>query len=120
MGSIETAGVIALVEQMDDPRARVALEQLSTRSLARRVGLCENTFRCAFKAVTGRSPQRYMFERRMEQAAGMLAEGDEMIKHIARSIGYNDPYHFSHAFKTIMGMSPSQYRARFRTGTDAF
>jgi transcriptional regulator GlxA family with amidase domain len=51
----------------------------------------------------------------MEQAAGLLEQSDDDIRAVARSVGYHDPYHFSHAFKAATGVSPSHYRARHRS-----
>lgn len=99
---------------MDDQQSRGVLEHLSTRFLAQRVGLAERAFRREFKAVTGTSPQRYIVQRRMDQAAAMLAETSDTVKNIARCVGYNDPYHFSHVFKATMGVSPLGYRGATR------
>ena len=49
-------------------------------------------------------------EIRYERAAQRLRESDETALNIALEVGYEDPSHFSRAFKRIAGVSPREYR----------
>jgi len=49
-------------------------------------------------------------ELRYEHAARLLRESDATALDIALEVGYEDPSHFSRAFKRIAGVSPREYR----------
>ena len=49
-------------------------------------------------------------ELRYERAARLLRESDATALDIALEVGYDDPSHFSRAFKRIAGVSPREYR----------
>ena len=40
------------------------------------------------------------------------------IAEIGSSVGYDNPLHFSRAFKNTLGISPSEYRKEYRIFTD--
>ena len=53
----------------------------------------------------------------MTRAAQLLAMTQLPIAAVAFSCGYQEPEAFHKAFKQRMGLSPSQYRAQERSGT---
>ena len=53
-------------------------------------------------------------EIRFEAAARLLRETDATALEIALEVGYEDPSHFSRAFKRIAGISPREYRRQQR------
>lgn len=67
-----------------------------------------------FKSLLGESIISYIVNYRIEQAKNRLEETDEMIYDIAEAVGFHDPKHFSKTFKSIVGMTPSQYRSHVR------
>ena len=64
-----------------------------------------------FRARTGLAPMAYVTQARMTQAAWMLAESRATIAEVARSVGYDDQFHFSRRFRQVRGVAPSEYRA---------
>lgn len=47
----------------------------------------------------------------MTLAADLLAEqGAQTVAHVARAVGYTDPFAFSVAFKRVRGTNPSDFR----------
>ena len=46
----------------------------------------------------------------MTRAARLLRDSDAPLSAIARQVGYESPFAFSHAFKRLFGQSPNQYR----------
>lgn len=108
--------IAELLRDLKDPRMRAELERLTIDQLAYRVGFAPRTFRNAFKAATSRNPYEYMVERRIEQAAGLLARSDSRIRDIALAVGYDDPYHFSRVFHRVMGVPPQRYREMVASG----
>lgn len=67
-----------------------------------------------FKNVFGLPVFTYARRERMKVAAKQLREGDRGILEIAGSVGYNNGSKFAHAFQDVMGMTPKEYRKRYR------
>ncbi|WP_433921916.1 AraC family transcriptional regulator [Paenibacillus taichungensis] len=63
-----------------------------------------------FKQVLNRGPIDCLIRLRMQKACKLLVETKLPLRIIASSIGYQDAYYFSNAFKKYMGVSPQKYR----------
>ena len=63
-----------------------------------------------FKANTGHTLLWYHNHVRVERAKVLLAESDESISRIGEATGFVSSAHFSHVFKKLEGVTPSQYR----------
>ncbi|MDC0948921.1 helix-turn-helix domain-containing protein [Gammaproteobacteria bacterium] len=70
----------------------------SVRTLQRRLGQMDQSFSELLKQA------------RYELSASLLSETNRKIVDIAYELGYSDPAHFSRAFKTLAGVTPSAYR----------
>ena len=77
-------------------------------------GLNSRTFKRRFKSATGYTPLEYVQTLRIEEAKQMLETSDEPIDDIAESVGYDEPNSFRRLFKRTTGISPHQYRLRFK------
>lgn len=77
-------------------------------------GLTERSFKRRFKAATGMTPMEYVHTLRLEEAKQILESGDEPIEAVAEQVGYADPSFFRRLFSRRVGLTPSQYRRRFR------
>ncbi len=55
------------------------------------------------------SPKRFLMEYRIERACALLTTTNCSIQEISNSVGFDDPFYFSRAFKEIKGVSPRQY-----------
>ncbi|MDG0808146.1 helix-turn-helix domain-containing protein [Cohnella rhizosphaerae] len=88
----------------------------TNRTLAQRLNVSEDYFIRLFKQLFGESPQKYVQRLRHQAAKRYLLETDEKIERIGALVGYDDLHNFSHAFKKWQGVSPQQYRKRFRGG----
>ena len=60
------------------------------------------------------SPKRFLLEYRIERACALLESTGCSIQEISNSVGFEDPFYFSRAFKDVKGVSPRQYAARCR------
>ena len=60
-----------------------------------------------FKDLTGVSPINYLIQIRLKKANELLKTEDLTVKEVAKSVGYEDAYHFSKSFKKHFGISPS-------------
>lgn len=66
-----------------------------------------------FKRETGMTPFQYLKNRRLENAANLLAVmvGRGNISETARLCGFSDPLYFSRQFHKKYGVSPSDFKA---------
>ncbi|GAA2349276.1 AraC family transcriptional regulator [Streptomyces carpaticus] len=79
--------------------------------LARRTGVSRSTLAKRFTGLLGEPPLSYLTRWRMTLAADLLAEqGAQTVAHVARAVGYTDPFAFSVAFKRVRGTNPSDFR----------
>ena len=67
-----------------------------------------------FKNVFGLPVFTYARRERMKIAAKELRESDRGILEIAGEVGYNNGSKFAHAFQDVMGMTPKEYRKKYR------
>ncbi|MBI3828220.1 MAG: AraC family transcriptional regulator [Planctomycetes bacterium] len=89
---------------------------LDREALAERVGLSPTHLTHLFKRLTGRSPLEHQQHLRMAEAKRLLREGKLKMREVARRVGFEDPYHFSRAFKRHEGHSPRGYLDMLRRG----
>jgi AraC-like DNA-binding protein len=86
------------------------------QDVAREVGLSYENFRKQFAQLSGESPGQYQKRRRLEWACAAIYQGEHTIKEIAGELEFCDVFHFSKAFKQVVGMTPSEYRRRVSGG----
>jgi AraC family transcriptional regulator len=64
----------------------------------------------AFKAAVGVPPHRYVSDRRLDQAKGLLRGGDRPLVDIAIALNFSCQANFTRAFRLATGQTPGQYR----------
>lgn len=79
-----------------------------------RSGLAERSFKRRFKRATGMTPIAYVQVVRLEQAKQLLETTDDSIDAIAERVGYEDASFFGRLFHRRVGLTPAEYRRRFR------
>ena len=82
--------------------------------MVERSGLTERTFKRRFARATGLSPMEYIHTLRLEEAKQMLEGGDLPVEAVANEVGYEDASFFGRLFRRKVGLTPAQYRKRFR------
>lgn len=87
---------------------------LSGAVLARRAGLSLRTLQRRFSDNAGCTPSQYVQELRMEKAKGLLEQTSQPVSQICWAVGYHDVSAFCRLFKSVSGLSTSEYRQRFR------
>jgi AraC family transcriptional regulator len=85
-------------------------EELGLVELAAIVGLSPHYFGEAFRISSGRSPHRYVMERRVERARDLLQGEDRPIGDIAYAAGFSSQSHFTANFRRITGVTPGRFR----------
>ena len=89
-------------------------DDLSVEALAERASLSPRHFARAFAAEVGMPPGRYVERTRLEAARRHLEDTAEGIEQAARACGYRTPEAMRRAFIEALGVSPAEYRRRFR------
>jgi transcriptional regulator GlxA family with amidase domain len=93
----------------DNPAA-----DLSVPALASRASLSPRQFARAFAAEVGMPPGRYVDRIRLETARRRLEDTADGVEQTARACGYGTPEAMRRAFMRALGVSPGEYRRRFR------
>lgn len=84
----------------------------SVSELARIAGMGPKQFTRLCRDSLGRTPAQHLATLRLQEAARLLATTDDKVEVIAREVGYQSLFTFSHAFKKVTGFRPSEYRKR--------
>lgn len=83
-------------------------------NLAEEAGLEERTFLRRFQKATGMTATEYAQRLRVSKAQELLQFGLLPIERVAWEVGYSDPGAFRKIFFRIVGLTPGEYRQRFR------
>ena len=89
-------------------------EQYSLKSLAKKYSVSVSSLSHRFQGATGISVMEYLQSCRMANAKKMLVETDADIGLIVEKCGFADNSNFSRAFKKRNGISPSDFRKKYK------
>jgi transcriptional regulator GlxA family with amidase domain len=89
-------------------------EDLTIDDVARRAGMSVRNFSRRFKIATGESFANYTQKLRIETAKRLLESTEFSASEIMYQVGYNDERSFRRLFKHHSGLSPKQYRTKFK------
>ena len=82
-----------------------SLEQIAQECDIDQAYLCR-----LFRRFDHLAPYRYLLRLKMNCAAEQLRDPGKLVKEVALGVGFEDPFHFSHAFKNVFGVSPDAFR----------
>lgn len=85
-------------------------QKITVAEIADYIGLNRSYLGTLFKKQLNMSIKEYLTRFRINKACTLLATTDLTISDIAKSVGYDDPLHFSKTFKKYKHISPSEYR----------
>lgn len=80
------------------------------------VSMNYSLFSYAFKQYTGKNFVNYLKELRVNEAKRLLAETDMRVIEISQRVGYENEKHFMKIFKSVSGVSPTEYRKNVQLG----
>lgn len=89
-------------------------EDLSVGNLAARAGFSERSFARAFRHEVGLTPAVYVETLRVERARTLLEDGASSLEAVAQAAGFSSTEVLRRAFHRHVGVSPAEYRGRFR------
>lgn len=67
-----------------------------------------------FKQATGCTPIEYLQKTRIEAAKKLLEQTNQRMLEVMFNSGYNDPKAFRKVFRKSVGMTPTEYRDKFK------
>ncbi|PID41731.1 MAG: AraC family transcriptional regulator [Proteobacteria bacterium] len=88
---------------------------LSLSDVANAFHISLRTLNRRFKSATGETPNVYLQSLRLESAKKLLEETSNSLTEVTNKVGYDDVSSFSILFKKKTGLTPGQYRERYRS-----
>lgn len=67
-----------------------------------------------FKKEIGQTPHKYLLNKRLDHACLRLIFTDKSVAAISDECGFSNPNYLNNVFKKIWGITPLQYRKKFR------
>ena len=89
-------------------------EPIGIDDMVNEAGMSVRNLNRRFLNATGLSPRQYLRRVRIETAKRLLEGRKAPVDRIAEQVGYGDTRAFIRAFGVLAGLSPGQYRDRFR------
>jgi len=89
---------------------------LSLKDMSAKLGYTPQYLSCLFHKETGVSLSGFLQRLRVEKSCAFLAQSRMSVSSIAQEVGYSDLKHFNGVFRSHMGMSPREFRARVGSG----
>jgi transcriptional regulator GlxA family with amidase domain len=86
---------------------------LSVAKLADRAAMSPRNFSRVFVRETGVPPARFVDQIRLEAARQRLEQGRESLDEVAVACGWETALNLRRAFERTLGVTPTEYRARF-------
>ncbi len=111
-GTEVTAAINEVIEYVSrNCLEKITIDELSFLFRTNRSTLCKE-----FKRVTGKSVVEYINERKFELAKRKIVESSDNFTKIAEQMKFDSIHYFTSFFKKMSGMTPSEYRKRYRLG----
>jgi len=84
-----------------------------TEDISKAVYLSQSYANSIVKKETGKSIFEHLLEYRLEMAKKLLMNPESKVSVVSENVGYENKSYFSLMFKKYVGLSPSEYKARF-------
>jgi len=85
---------------------------VSVADIAAHAGKSPARLHALFREHLGTTPQRWLLERRMNEASRLLVQTHRSVERIAMAVGFTDPSAFGRAFRRLRAETPRGYRVR--------
>jgi PAS domain S-box-containing protein len=89
-------------------------DSISPAALAHRAGLPLTRFERLTRRIFGLTPGQLITQTRLTAASRLLQETDRPVAEIAHGCGFYDHSAFTRAFRSAIGVTPTQYRLQHR------
>lgn len=89
-------------------------DKICLSDISKAVGYSVSRLNALFIQRTSFSPVEYYNQLKIQRACNYLQFSDLKIKEVAFRLKYYDPFHFSKSFRKEMGITPKEYKIRYR------
>jgi AraC-like DNA-binding protein len=111
MGQLKTRANISVPEiEMKKLVESNIGNNITLDELAFLCNLSLSTFKRKFLKLYGIAPSKWFLQKRMELATSLLKTGGEKPSEIYFKVGYESHSSFTHSFKQVFGLTPTEYR----------
>ncbi|HYG40412.1 MAG TPA: two-component regulator propeller domain-containing protein [Cytophagales bacterium] len=94
---------LSIVEQ------HIADAEFGTSALVHELGMSRTLVHMKFKELTDLSTGEFIKITRLKRAAQLLKEKKHRVSDVCYLVGFTDPHYFSKSFKSVYGVSPSNF-----------
>ena len=109
---LKSADELFVSDLLDYAEKNLSDNSYSIDSLCKDIGISRAQLYRRVTALTGRAPNDFLRDIRMEKAAVLLKRRAGNISQVALEVGYNNPSYFSKCFADKFGCMPSEVIAR--------
>jgi AraC family transcriptional regulator len=88
-------------------------DEFTLGEMAKSVKLSTAHFSRMFHKSTGESPHRFVLRHRVERAKELLRVAEARVLDVAVACGFKTQQHFARVFRSMCGVSPTEYRQDF-------
>lgn len=88
--------------------------EISIQSLAEELDVSVNHLISVFKKEMHTTPNVYLRQHRLREAARLLAATDQPVQEVASAVGIPDANYMIKLFKAEFGETPAAYRKKYR------
>lgn len=124
MGAVKFAQLVAetkrkrsasnYTEHCKDYIAQNYHHKIYLEDIAEAIGISQGHLARIFQRDTGMKIQEYMLQFRIERAANLLKYSEASLSEISDYVCFNSQSHFGSVFRKQMGMTPGQYRNKYK------
>ena len=82
------------------------LENLKINDYATLTGRSVSTFNREFKRLYGTTPNKWLIEKRLSKAHGLLRDTNLNVTQVSMEVGYENISHFIESYKKVYGITP--------------
>ncbi len=94
--------------------------EINTEQLANSLGYSYHRFRHLFKQEFGATINQYITNQRLNHAMQLLRNTSKTVKEIASECGFSNQTRFISAFKSVLNITPTQYRNSTDTNIETY
>jgi len=103
-----------VVDKIIDYLQNHYMEDITLENLSKEFFIYPNRISILFRKNTNRNYNDFLTDIRINKAKQLLRETGEKISVICEAVGYSSEKYFSRNFKNQVGLSPAEYRKKYR------
>jgi len=78
--------------------------------LVKKMSVSRTLLHMKLRELTGQSTSEFIRTIRLKQAARLLKQGELNVSEVTYQVGFNDPKYFSKSFKSLFGVTPTNFQ----------